>query len=114
MTRNPTVWRVSFESIICDYGAVDFLDLLGDFLAHIKDPLLSGRALRDHGENTWLRFQHVPVFHKIKYRNKDGAVVDAIHIRLEQADKNGRIIPARFDTALVRTGQHPDNMRGGF
>jgi hypothetical protein len=58
-------------------------------------------------------FRHVPVFHKIKFRTiEDGVIVDGIHIRPEQVDAHGRIILARFDTALVQTGQQSDNTRG--
>jgi hypothetical protein len=42
MTQNPTLRRVSFDDIVFKYGAVDFQDLLGDFLAHLRDSSLSG------------------------------------------------------------------------
>lgn len=47
------------------------------------------------------------VFHKIKFFSdidEREATQDAIIVRPEQSDKLGRIIPARFDTALVRMG----------
>ena len=112
MTQNPTLWRVSFEDITYKYGAIDFLDLLGDFLMCLKDPSISGRALHDHGENTLIPFHHMPVFHKIKFTNGDGAIVDSIYIQPEQVDIYGRIILARFDTVLVWTGKRPDNVHG--
>lgn len=112
MTQHPTLRRVSFNDIAYEYGAVDFQDALGDFLAHLRDPLVSGRALRVRGENTLIPFRHVPVFHKIKFRNGDGVIVDGIHIRPEQVDTHGRIIPARFDTVLVWAGQQLDNVHG--
>jgi len=111
MTQNPTR-RASFDDIVCNYGAVDFQDILGDFLAHLQEPRLSGQALLNHGGNTLIPFQHVPVFHKIKFRNKNGAIIDAVHIRPEQADSHKRIIPARFDIVLVWTGQQPDSAHG--
>jgi len=112
MTRNPTLKRVSFEDITYNYGAVDFQDVLGDFLAHLRDPSVSGRALRNRGANTWIPFHHVPVFHKIKFTNRDGIIVDGVHIRPEQVDAHGRTIPARFDTVIVQTGQQPDSVHG--
>jgi len=111
MTRNLTLRRVSFNSITNNYGAIDFQDLLSDFLAHLRRPHLSGWALHDCGENTLIAFHHTPVFHKIKFMDRDGAVIDSIHIRPEQLDSCEQIIPARFDTVLVRTGQQPDNVR---
>jgi Plavaka transposase len=112
MTRNPTLRRVPFDAIISNYGAVDFQDVLGDFLAHLREPNVSGRALRNRGENTLIPFQYVPVFHKIKFTDREGTIIDSVHIRPEQLDTHGRIIPARFDTVLIRTGQQPGNTRG--
>ena len=109
MTQHPTLRRVSFNDIVYKYGAIDFQDALGDFLTHLRDPLVSGRALRIWGENTLIPFHHVPVFYKIKFRNGDGAIVDGIHIRLEQVDIHRQIIPACFDTVLVWAGQQLDN-----
>jgi hypothetical protein len=114
MTRNPTIRRVSFNDIAHDYGAIDFLDTLGDFIAHLREPRASGRALRNLGANTLIPFQHVPVFHKIKFKDGEGTIVDSVHVRPEQVDARGRIIPARFDTVLIRTGQQPNNLQGGF
>jgi len=112
MTQHPTIRRVSFEDIIYDYGAVDFQDLLGDFLAHLRDPHISGRTLRNRGGNTLIPFCHVPVYHKIKFRDIDGVIVDSVHVWPEQVDAHRRTIQARFDTVLVWTGQQPDNVRG--
>ena len=112
MTQNPTLYSVPFEDIRREYGATKFQDLLGDFLASLTEPSVSGRALRNHGANTWIPFCHVPTFHKIKFRNNNGAIVDCIHIRPEQVRPNGQISPARFDTVLVRTGQQSGNVCG--
>ena len=114
MTQNPTLRAVSFNDIACVYGAIDFQDLLGNFIAHLRDPHLSGRALHDHGVNTLILFHHVPVYHKIKFTDSDGTIVDSAHIWPEQVDTHGQIIPARFDTVLLRTGQQPDNVHGMF
>jgi len=103
MTQNPTLWRVSFKDIICNYGTIDFQDLLGNFLAYLKQPHLSGWALHDHGENMLIQFNYVPV-HKIKFTNRDGAIVDSIHIWPEQVGAHGQIIPKHFDTVLVQSG----------
>jgi len=114
MTQNPTLRAVSFEDIGCIYSAVNFQDLLGDFIAKLRDPHISDRSLHDCGVNTWILFHHVPIFHKIKFMDSDGAIVDSAHIRPEQLDTHGRIIPACFDTVLLRTGQQPDNVHGMF
>jgi hypothetical protein len=110
MTLNPTVYSVPFEDIRHEYDATKFQDLLGDFLASLIEPSVSGQALCNHGVNIWIPFYHMPTFHKIKFKNKDGAIVDCIHIWLEQVRSNGQISPAHFDTVLVQTGQQPGNM----
>jgi hypothetical protein len=110
MTLNPTVYSVPFKDIRHEYGATKFQDLLGDFLASLMEPSVSGWALHNHGANTWIPFCHVPTFHKIKFKNKDGAIVDYIHIQPEQVCSNGQISPVCFDTVLVQTGQQPGNV----
>ena len=52
MTDHLTLRKVSFNDIIDMYGAANFPDILGDFLAHLKEPHLSGRALCRTGVNT--------------------------------------------------------------
>jgi len=101
MTQNPSLWRVSFVDIVYNYGAVDFQNLLGDFLMHLRELHLSGQALCDCGENTLIPFRHVPVFHKIKFRDIEGTIIDSVHIWPEQVDGHGQTIPACFDTVLV-------------
>ena len=49
----------------------------------------------------FLPFVALPVFHHIKFCNEDQLIVDAIHVQLAQRDKQGRVVPARFDTAFV-------------
>lgn len=109
MTWNPILWRVLFNSITNNYGAIDFQDLLGNFLVHLRWPHLSGWALYNHRENTLIPFHHIPAFHKIKFTDGDGAIIDSVHIWLEQVDPHGQIIPVHFDTVLIWTGQQPDN-----
>ena len=112
MTQHLTIRRVSFEDIIYNYSAVDFQDLLGDFLAHLREPHISGQALCNRGGNTLILFRHVPVYHKIKFRDIDGIIVDSVHVWPEQVDVRGQTIQAHFDTVLIQTGQQPDNVRG--
>ena len=105
MTRNPTIARVSFKDLIHQYGAKYFPDILGDFLACLQHPDVSERGVRAHGVNTLIPFHNVPVFHKIKFV-LDAEIIDTIHIRPEQVDGHGRIMPSRFDTVLVQDHQH--------
>ena len=105
MTQNPTSGNVLFNNIICKYKAVNFQDALGDFLALVREPNITGRALCNCSKNMLIPFNHISVFHKIKFRDSGGTVVDCIHIRLEQDKVHGWIMPVCFDTVLVRAGQ---------
>ncbi len=88
------------------YGAVDFADALGDFIAGVLNDVLPGRATRYHGENIYLPFSRVPVYHCMKFTTssnpKESEIVDAIHAQLEQKDSRGQFIPSCFNTVLVK------------
>lgn len=113
MAQNPTKKAVSFVDLARKYGALKFQDTLADYIARANHPEASGAALRAHSANTLLPFRAVPVFHHIKFTESGSTeIVDAVHVRPEQSDSRGRIIPARFDTVLVRVqGQGQDNTR---
>jgi Plavaka transposase len=112
MTQHPTLRRVPFDEVAYKYGAINFQDLLGNFLVLLKEPHVLGQALCNGGENTLIPFHHVPVFHKIKFGNSDGTIIDAIHIWPEQVDAHGWTIPAHFDMALAWTGLQSENTHG--
>jgi Plavaka transposase len=113
MTLHPSVKSVSFDVLASSYGALDFLDALADFIAHLNHPGASTSRIQSYSRNLFLSFSSVAVFHKIKFtlRGKPNEVVDTIHVRPEQNDVHGRIVPARFDTVLVR-GKRQDSMHG--
>ena len=106
MTRNPSVKKVTFDSLAENYGAIDFQDALADFIAQVTHPGTSASALRNWARNLLISFRAVPVYHKIKFTSSDSSlepdIVDAVFVRPEQKDTHGRIIPSRFDTVLVR------------
>jgi hypothetical protein len=106
MPRNPSVKAKSICDIIWMYGAVDFADALGDFIAGVLNNMLPGRATRYRGENVYLPFSRVPVYHCMKFTTssnpEESEIIDAIHARPEQKDSCGRFIPSCFDTVLVK------------
>ncbi len=115
MAQTPSKARVLFDVLARDYGALDFQDALADFIAQVNCPGASGHALRRHAHNTHIPFIGVPVYHKIKFTKRNGfeesRIVDVVHVRPEQKDSRGRIIPGRFDTVLVN-GRGPNGTRG--
>jgi hypothetical protein len=113
MTRNPTKTKVFFEELAQNYGAAYFQDALGDFIARLNHPGASAGTLNNQARNTLIPFRWVSVFHKIKFSHSDtneSNIVDAIYVRPEQTDSQGRTIPSRFDTVLVRGKR--DNIHG--
>ena len=106
MARSPSKWRVLFDVLARDYGALDFQDALADFIAQANYPEASGAALRQHAHDTHIPFAGVPVYYHIKFtKGSESEIVDGIHVRPEHQD-HGRIIPGRFDTVIV-DGRQP-------
>jgi hypothetical protein len=108
MAQTPSRKAVPFPDISWKYGALQFQDALADFIAGVNNPGLGVRALHARAANTLLPFRTVQVYHNIKFTTPSGAqeseteIVDAVHVRPEQKDSRGRIIPARFDTVLIQ------------
>lgn len=106
MAQHPSAKAVSFDDLHELYGATQFQDALADFIAQFNYPGTAGNTLLTRARNTLIPFRSVAVFHKVKFVSNDtesAETVDAIHVRPEQKDAHGRIIPPRFDTALVLT-----------
>jgi hypothetical protein len=118
ITRYPSIQAVSFDDLAINYGALDFQDALADFIAEVNNPGVSAATLRTRAADTLIPFRAVPVFHKIKFTdmessNSQSSIVDAVHVRPEQKDSHGRIIPSRFDTILIQSkGQDSTHLHG--
>jgi hypothetical protein len=106
MAQTPSRKAVLFLNISHTYGARQFQDTLADFIAQVNNPGLGRHALLTRAADTLLPFHTVCIYHNIKFMatsNAQGSeIVDAIHIRPEQKDLRGQIIPAHFDTVLIR------------
>ena len=111
MALNPTK-SASFDTLAVDYGAVDFQDELADFLSRLNNPTVSTSTMRKRANNTLIPFRSVPVFHNIKFTRTGvlgiSDICDTVHVRPEGAYSPRLIIPARFDTVIVRQ----DSLRG--
>jgi hypothetical protein len=106
MAQKPSR-RVSFNVLAVDYGALHFLDALGDFIAQVNNPGAAASTLHNRSRNTLIPFLHVPVSHHFKFTTSDNfnesQIVDSVHARPEQRDSRGQIIPPCFDTVVVRS-----------
>ena len=118
MSRHPSLKAVSFNDLANKYWVFAFQDALADFIAQINHPEASVTALRALAEDILLPFRSVPVFHKIKFvSTRDSDIIDTVHVRPEQRDTRGRLIPARFDTVFVcgsQQGGAPYRIQGKF
>ena len=108
MTLHPTIKAVSFQILAQEYGAASFQDALADYITCVNNP---GANVRDKAKDTLLPFRSVPVFHKIRFvatRDRDNLnedTMDVVHVRPEQMDSHGQIVPSRFDTVIIDNGQ---------
>ncbi len=102
VAQNPTSKAVPIHDIIGKYGAVDFLNVLADFIARINYPLASAQELLRQSKDTLIPFSQVPVYHNMKFTmSGNSEVVDVAHAQPEQMDLHGRIVPSHFDIVLV-------------
>lgn len=118
MAQNPKIKAVSFDDLARKYGAVDFQDVLADFIARMNYPGVSAMTLRACAEDTLIPFRAVPVFHKMRFVATSGdrdkpETVDIVHITPEHLNPQGKIVPSRFDTVLVHNGQDRDHRNQG-
>ena len=99
--------QVSFDDLAIDYGAFQFQDALGDFIAQVNNPGAAPSTLYNLSCNTLIPFSHVPVYHYFKFTNHSDSgkleIVDSVHVWPELRDSDGRIIPPRFNIVVVQS-----------
>jgi hypothetical protein len=102
MLQHPMVKAVSFDDLANKYGAIDFQDMLVDFIAHFNNPMATGVTLFTLAMDTLIPFCSVPVHHRFKFTDLDTSqIVDSIFVWLEQKDVCGHLVPSWFDTVLI-------------
>ncbi|KAF9032528.1 hypothetical protein BDZ89DRAFT_1100996 [Hymenopellis radicata] len=108
MAKHPSVRKVPLEKLQDVHGATFFLPALARFTAQLRDPSLSGQRLEDAAHDVDLSsVTRVATYHRVKYSRvdplrRDSTIVDSLHIQPARRDKRRRLIPGRFDTALVQ------------
>jgi hypothetical protein len=119
MTKWPSVRSVSFSDLENKYGALDLVNKLIKFVVKHNNPDLGPARLKYMENNTLVPHSPVSVFHKVLFWNHsqflgedDKETHDAIHVRPDRYNKQGQIIPGRFDTVLIKQGDtqvNPNN-----
>ncbi|KAH9003605.1 hypothetical protein EDB83DRAFT_2509552 [Lactarius deliciosus] len=105
MTRNPSAKAVSFDHLSEKHGAIDFQDVLADFIAQVNHPEASAAALRTLAANTLIPIKFTS--------NSTSTVINAVHVRPEQRDTHGRSVPSRFNTVIVHHRHRPGGRAQG-
>jgi hypothetical protein len=112
MAKHPTRKSVKFTTLETTYGASFFRDALSRYIIQLLDPTLTRAQVEQDANSFEVPFNAVPVFQKIKFTASDpygndgptDNIVDSIHVHPSRTARAGDEIPARFDTALVNTG----------
>lgn len=113
MTSHPSVKSVDFTHLQRNYGAVDFVFCLSEYIVHYNNPDLSRAQLNRLAANYRLQFNSVSVYHKAKFWESDFPLYrhasdeyDVVHAAPARraTSARGHTIPARFDTALINEG----------
>ncbi|KAJ7467254.1 hypothetical protein B0H11DRAFT_2159564 [Mycena galericulata] len=112
MPKHPTHKAGKFTTLESAYGAPFFHDALSRYIVQLTFPELSLAQVEREANSFDVPFNAVPVFQRIKFSASDpyandgpaDSIVDSIHVQPGKVLKNGDEVPARFDTALVNTG----------
>jgi len=112
LTKWPSVKAVDLDDLVNRYSATFFREALRRYLVLSKNTStsLTRHQLEQQTLYTDIPFTSLPVFHKLKFTTTANAdsdeakliTSDAIHARPERRSKRGTLIPARFDTALLK------------
>ncbi|PPQ73617.1 hypothetical protein CVT26_010525 [Gymnopilus dilepis] len=110
MALHPTVRGVRLSTIREAYGATFFEAALSRFVIQYQHPDYN-KAQIEAASNVSLPFYKLPVYHRLKFVSHDPYsldptakdVVDSIHVEPASEDRNGKVVPGRFDTAVPFT-----------
>ena len=101
MAKRPSDHAVTINSIVNDYGATYIRDALARFIVQLNSPNLTLAQVERQSLYIYLPFLMLPVYRRIKFRDDNSTIIDAIHVQPKQKDNRGRIVPARFDMGLI-------------
>ncbi|EJF60366.1 hypothetical protein DICSQDRAFT_147841 [Dichomitus squalens LYAD-421 SS1] len=110
MTQHPTRKAVSLHELASPMGycAKHIGAAICRFIVQFRHPTLTLYQLENRISETLIPFTHLPVYHRIKFWNEHvfgQETRDSIHVhprRVNEGDLKDTVIPARFNTALIR------------
>ncbi|KAI0683940.1 hypothetical protein BC835DRAFT_1515409 [Cytidiella melzeri] len=109
LAKRPSVMGVTVEGVVADYGARFFKAALAQFIALTNQPEITRTQLERAVWDIHLPFRKVRVWHRIKFLQEDPCTrklktVNSIHAQPSRTNSQKKLIPGRFDTALVNNG----------
>ncbi|KAH7920917.1 hypothetical protein BV22DRAFT_1107450 [Leucogyrophana mollusca] len=121
VAKHPSAKGVTIAKLEAQYGARYFRAALARFAVHVTQPGLTVRQVEDAAQDVVIPLRTIPVYHKIRYnaidslgRKDESSTVDSIHAKPKRKDRQGREVPARFDTALVNLGDGKETGVEGY
>ena len=108
--------KYSINNLVHHYHALNFKLCLAQFFVARQHPELSWRQIESHAYDLDIPNAFFSVYHSIKFTvdNSSGSeTVDIIHAKPASIDKQGRSVPARFDTVLIHQSDI-SGLRGMF
>ena len=109
LTKYPIKQMVPFDILVAKYGATHFRTAVAHFIALTNEPNITRAQLERRLRGVHIPFNKLPVWHRIKFTQTDPSTsmvltADSIHCYPGQRDSRGKLIPGRFDTALINDG----------
>ncbi|KAF8808923.1 hypothetical protein BYT27DRAFT_7222737 [Phlegmacium glaucopus] len=113
--QHPTHCAVPLDDIHNKYSTMHFILALSRFIAQYQNPEYSKAQVETASHSTHIPFHKLSVFHHVKFVSYDiyalnpldEVVVDSIHINPVHLDKYWKVVPGRFNTAIINIA--PDN-----
>jgi hypothetical protein len=110
MAKHPTHYGVPIDIICSKYGATHFIPALSRFITQYQHPDYSKAQVEAASESIHIPFSKISVFHRLKFFSYDAhslnpldeIVVDSIHVDPAHHDKYDKVVPGRFDTAIIQ------------
>jgi len=118
-----THWSVPFEVIGTKYATTQFIPALSWFIAQYQHPEYSKAQVEVATQSIHIPFSKVSVFHHIKFISYDvyslnpldKIVVDSIHVDPVHFNKYRKVVPGRFNTAVIQVKDYGNpGLKGMF
>jgi hypothetical protein len=116
MAKHPTHRGVPIDDICAKYGATDFISALSWFIVQYQHLDYSKAQVQALSESIHVSFSKISVFHCLKIFSYDAyslnpldeVVTNSIQVYPAHFDKYGKVVPGRFDTAIIQIREAHD------